>query len=87
MVLFCYPNNSSLSICITLHFCKAVVHLFPLCVCVRATFLPALQFAREEGLSITLHCGEVPFGILIFLVSVSVSCHQRSCLDWFVFMT
>ncbi|KAF7149591.1 hypothetical protein RHSIM_Rhsim02G0110500 [Rhododendron simsii] len=25
-----------------------------------ATFLPALQFAREEGLSITLHCGEVP---------------------------
>ncbi|KAL6992745.1 adenosine deaminase [Sarracenia purpurea var. burkii] len=25
-----------------------------------ATFLPALQFAREQGLPITLHCGEVP---------------------------
>ncbi|XP_057463155.1 N6-mAMP deaminase [Actinidia eriantha] len=25
-----------------------------------ATFLPALQFAREQGLFITLHCGEVP---------------------------
>ncbi|KAL7212104.1 hypothetical protein ACSBR2_014885 [Camellia fascicularis] len=25
-----------------------------------ATFLPALKFAREQGLSITLHCGEVP---------------------------
>jgi adenosine deaminase len=25
-----------------------------------ATFLPALQFAKEGGLSITLHCGEVP---------------------------
>ncbi|CAN1165821.1 N6-mAMP deaminase [Linum perenne] len=24
------------------------------------TFLPALQFAREQGLCITLHCGEVP---------------------------
>ncbi|KAJ9562910.1 hypothetical protein OSB04_008070 [Centaurea solstitialis] len=24
------------------------------------TFLPALKFAREQGLSITLHCGEVP---------------------------
>ncbi|CAL5409605.1 unnamed protein product [Camellia sinensis] len=24
-----------------------------------ATFLPALKFAREQGLSITLHCGEV----------------------------
>ncbi|GMH05323.1 hypothetical protein Nepgr_007163 [Nepenthes gracilis] len=24
------------------------------------TFLPALNFAREQGLSITLHCGEVP---------------------------
>uniref|UniRef100_A0A5B7A4K3 Putative adenosine/AMP deaminase family protein n=1 Tax=Davidia involucrata TaxID=16924 RepID=A0A5B7A4K3_DAVIN len=25
-----------------------------------STFLPALKFAREQGLSITLHCGEVP---------------------------
>ncbi|KAK2973017.1 hypothetical protein RJ640_005560 [Escallonia rubra] len=25
-----------------------------------ATFLPALIFAREQGLSVTLHCGEVP---------------------------
>ncbi|GJY63856.1 adenosine deaminase-like protein [Tanacetum coccineum] len=24
------------------------------------TFLPALKFAREQGLSVTLHCGEVP---------------------------
>ncbi|CAI9087785.1 OLC1v1021954C2 [Oldenlandia corymbosa var. corymbosa] len=24
------------------------------------TFLPALKFAKEEGLSVTLHCGEVP---------------------------
>ncbi|XP_059661932.1 N6-mAMP deaminase [Cornus florida] len=24
------------------------------------TFLPALEFAREQGLSVTLHCGEVP---------------------------
>lgn len=24
-----------------------------------ATFLPALEFAREQGLSVTLHCGEV----------------------------
>ncbi|PWA78807.1 adenosine/AMP deaminase family protein [Artemisia annua] len=25
-----------------------------------ATFVPALKFAREQGLSVTLHCGEVP---------------------------
>ncbi|KAA8515486.1 hypothetical protein F0562_018903 [Nyssa sinensis] len=25
-----------------------------------STFFPALKFAREQGLSITLHCGEVP---------------------------
>ncbi|MCL7051617.1 hypothetical protein MKW94_012803 [Papaver nudicaule] len=25
-----------------------------------ATFLPALKFAKEQGLAITLHCGEVP---------------------------
>lgn len=27
--------------------------------CSRMTFLPPLKFAREQGLSITLHCGEV----------------------------
>lgn len=25
----------------------------------RKTFFPALKFAREQGLSVTLHCGEV----------------------------
>ncbi|KAI3934908.1 hypothetical protein MKW92_025076 [Papaver armeniacum] len=25
-----------------------------------ATFLPALKFAKEQGLAVTLHCGEVP---------------------------
>lgn len=30
-----------------------------LCTCGRTTFLPALKFAREQGLFVTLHCGEV----------------------------
>ncbi|XP_076886140.1 N6-mAMP deaminase-like [Bidens hawaiensis] len=30
-----------------------------------ATFLPALKFAREQGLSVTLHCGEVPNSVEI----------------------
>lgn len=29
----------------------------------RTTFLPALKFAREQGLHVTLHCGEVYAGI------------------------
>ncbi|XP_076937260.1 N6-mAMP deaminase-like isoform X1 [Bidens hawaiensis] len=29
------------------------------------TFLPALKFAREQGLSVTLHCGEVPTSVEI----------------------
>lgn len=29
------------------------------------TFFPALKFAREQGLSITLHCGEVPNSVEI----------------------
>ncbi|CAH1423810.1 unnamed protein product [Lactuca virosa] len=30
-----------------------------------ATFFPALKFAREQGLSVTLHCGEVPNSVEI----------------------
>ena len=37
------------------------------CFCFRMTFLPALQFAREQGLSITLHCGEVGSAFLKLL--------------------
>lgn len=38
-----------------------LVEQTPLVICIhgRGTFLPALKFAREQGLPVTLHCGEV----------------------------
>jgi len=29
----------------------------------RTTYLPALKFAREQGLNVTLHCGEVSYSL------------------------
>lgn len=33
----------------------------------RSTFLPALKYAKEQGLPVTLHCGEVCLSMWYFL--------------------
>lgn len=40
---------------------------YPAPPCTRLTFLPALEFAKKQGLPITLHCGEVHFIALLEL--------------------
>lgn len=55
-----------------------LVHFFFYSSCIygRETFEPALKFAREKDLLITLHCGEVQLaGLLFFYYFVMTILH------------